>query len=145
MLTEVLSFKYRYRSIYMFNKEYIFFINTPMSAAQYEKEVKQLEQETAAISSENATSSKSNSPGKTSDNFLIKYKSYIGMFIFAFILLYIIKPKYVLKIKIVKSGEESKAEIKTDIPKFILCWAITGVFLIGVHTMYASYYSKCSK
>lgn len=102
-----------------------------MDVEQYQKEIDMIQQESFDLDRPDnpSTVSKTTSTGKLA--VLIKYKMYIIICILAMVFLYIVKPKYTLKV--VKSGEGDVYEMVIDKKKFAICWIGTSVLFCLVY------------
>ena len=101
-----------------------------MNPEQYKQEVDKLARETSELIGTSSTSPEST--GKFAK--VLKYKTYIFIVLGTLLALYIIKPKYILKIKMGKDAD-TPPDMVLDIGKFVTCWILLSIVISFVHVI----------
>lgn len=105
-----------------------------MNSADYDKEIAKLEQDVSAL--ETMQNSKSTTVHVPQKNNTRLYMIYAAIVLGAFVLLYILKPKWILKIVI----ENRQAMMVVDKTKFVLYWL--GISFVGIVVFMAIKYFR---
>lgn len=101
-----------------------------MDSAQYKREVERLERETSALTSVDDSAEVAEAPtGKFAT--VMKYKSYIFILLGVLVLLYLIKPKYILKIS--TDNDDKTPVMVVDVKKFLICWIVLSLLISAIY------------